>query len=151
MKAILQRVTQARVEIGDETISQIGPGFLVLLGVAQNDSSKDTDYLVNKIINLRVFEDENGKFNLSIKDIKGSLLIVSQFTLFADTKKGNRPGFTDAAPPDLAERLYNLFIDKCKNTGLNTQSGQFAAHMQISLVNNGPVTIMLNSKAENSE
>lgn len=165
MKALLQRVTQAKIEIvrsgllgGDKqsearfgspevATSEIGSGFLVFLGVGQKDTEQDINYLVNKIINLRVFADQNGKFNLSVKDIKGSLLIVSQFTLFADTKKGNRPGFTNAAPPSLAEKLYNQFINKCKDL-VPTQTGQFAAHMQISLVNDGPVTIMLDSKKE---
>lgn len=146
MKALLQRVTQAKVEVDNKIVGEIGPGFLVLLGVGQNDTNTDIDYLVNKIISLRVFADENGKFNLSIKDINGSLLIVSQFTLFADTNKGNRPGFTMAAPPEIAENLYNIFIDKCKQTSLNTQTGQFAAHMQISLVNDGPVTILIDTK-----
>jgi len=146
MRAILQRVTQAKIEIDSKVVGEIGPGFLVLLGVGQKDSETDIDYLVNKIINLRVFSDQNGKFNLSVKDIKGSLLIVSQFTLFADTKKGNRPSFTNAAPPALAEDLYNKFVEKCKQTGLNIQTGQFAAHMQITLTNDGPVTISLDSK-----
>jgi D-aminoacyl-tRNA deacylase len=151
MKALLQRVTQAKVGIGNKTVGEIGPGFLVLLGVGQNDAVEDIDYLVNKIINLRVFADENEKFNLSVKDVKGSLLIVSQFTLFADTKKGNRPGFTDAAPPALAEELYNKFVEKCKDTGINTKTGIFASHMQISLVNDGPVTIILDSKEKLSQ
>lgn len=146
MKALIQRITQAKVEIDNKIVGEIGPGFLILLGVGQNDTERDIDYLVNKIINLRVFADEKNKFNLSIKDIKGSLLIVSQFTLFADTKKGNRPGFTNAAPPAAAVNLYNKFVEKCKATGLNTQTGLFATHMQISLVNDGPVTIMLDSK-----
>lgn len=146
MKALLQRVTQAKVEVDNKIVGEIGPGFLIFLGVSQNDTEQDIDYLVNKIINLRVFADSNEKFNLSVKDIKGSLLIISQFTLFADTKKGNRPGFTMAAPPSLAEELYNTFIEKCKVTGLNIQTGRFAAHMQISLTNDGPVTIMLDSK-----
>lgn len=158
MKSLLQRVTHASVGLlgggpkglprggRHETISQIGPGFLVLLGVAQNDTDSDIDYLVNKTINLRVFADQNGKFNLSVKDINGSLLIVSQFTLFADTKKGNRPGFTQAAPPPLAENLYNKFVEKCKATGLNIQTGLFASHMQITLVNDGPVTILIESR-----
>lgn len=151
MKALLQRVTQAKVEVDNKIVGEIRPGFLVLLGVGQNDTETDIDYLVNKIINLRVFADQNGKFNLSIKDIKGSLLIVSQFTLFADTKKGNRPGFTSAAPPALAENLYNKFIEKCKTTGLNVQTGVFAAHMQINFINDGPVTIMLDSKEKLSQ
>lgn len=146
MKALLQRVTSAKVEIDNKIVGKIGPGFLVLLGVGQNDNLNDVVYLVNKIINLRVFADSSDKFNLSVKDINGSLLIVSQFTLFADTKKGNRPGFTNAAPPATAVDLYNKFVEKCKNTGLNVQTGQFAAHMQISLINDGPVTILIDTK-----
>lgn len=146
MKVLLQRVTKAKVEVDSKTVGEIGSGFLVLLGIAQNDTSKDVDYLVGKIINLRVFADSNQKFNLSVKDIKGSLLIVSQFTLFADTKKGNRPSFTDAASPALAEKLYNEFVNKCKSLSVPTQTGIFAAHMQINLVNDGPVTIMIESK-----
>ena len=146
MKVVLQRVSKAKVEIDSKTVGEVGPGFLVLLGVGQEDKEADIDYLVNKIINSRVFSDQNDKFNLSVKDINGSLLIVSQFTLFADTKKGNRPGFTNAAAPTLAENLYNSFVDKCKLTGLNIQTGKFGANMQITLTNSGPVTIIIDTK-----
>lgn len=146
MRIILQRVTSGKVEVDNNIIGEINKGFVVLLGIGKDDSQKDIDYLVSKTINLRVFSDENDKFNLSLQDIKGELLIVSQFTLFADTKKGNRPGFTDAANPDLAEKLYLEFVEKCKNQGVKVQTGKFRANMQVSLTNDGPVTIVLDTK-----
>jgi len=151
MKVVLQRVSKAKVEIENKTVGEIGMGFLILLGIGLYDTEEDVDYLVNKIINLRVFSDQNDKFNLSVKDVKGNLLVVSQFTLFADTKKGNRPGFTNAAPPDLAEDLYNKFVEKCTQTSLNIQTGKFGSNMQINLINSGPVTILLDSKEKTYE
>jgi D-tyrosyl-tRNA(Tyr) deacylase len=146
MKALLQRVNSAAVTVDGKVTGQIGQGFLILLGVAGDDSVKDADYLAEKVINLRVFSDDNSKFNLSALQIKAGLLVISQFTLMADTRKGRRPSFTLAAPPDMAETLYNYFIRRISETGLKVQAGIFGAHMLISIVNDGPVTIMLDSK-----
>lgn len=146
MKVVLQRVSSAKVTINNLNVGEINKGFLVFLGIAKEDTDKDIEFLVNKIANLRVFADSDEKFNLSIRDIKGSLLIVSQFTLFADTKKGNRPSFTNAAPPEIAEKLYNKFIEKCKSLSIPSETGRFAANMEITLTNDGPVTILINSK-----
>jgi D-tyrosyl-tRNA(Tyr) deacylase len=146
MKALLQRVTGATVTVDNKISGQIGQGFLVLLGVAGGDSEKDADYLADKVVNLRVFSDDNSKFNLSALQIGAELLVISQFTLMADTQKGRRPSFTLAAPPDLAEKLYKYFVIRISGTGLKVQTGIFGAHMLVSLVNDGPVTIMLDSK-----
>jgi D-tyrosyl-tRNA(Tyr) deacylase len=146
MKAVIQRVSQASVSINQKTTAKIGPGFLVLLGVGENDTEKDVDYLVKKIANLRIMPDQKDKMNLSLKDTNGEILIISQFTLYADTKKGNRPSFIQAAEPQKAEKLYRLFIQKTKQEGINVKSGRFAAMMDISLVNSGPVTIIISSK-----
>ncbi len=146
MKAVLQRVSKASVSVDGEVKGAIDGGFLVLLGVGKEDSSSDIDYLVRKIIGMRVFSDEEGKFNLSLKDVSGSLLVVSQFTLFANTKKGNRPSFIDAAPPEIADALYEEFCEACRSEGIDVQQGVFGAMMEVSLVNDGPVTISLESK-----
>lgn len=146
MRAVIQRVTRASVTVEDEVISQINKGFLVLLGVGQDDSQTDMDYIVDKISNLRVFEDENEKMNLSIKDIQGELLVVSQFTLYGDCRRGRRPSFSSAAHPTTANELYLNVCDKLKEQGLKVQTGKFAADMSVELVNDGPVTIMLDSK-----
>ena len=146
MKALIQRVSRAQVTIDGETIGKIGGGLLVLVGVAADDEKADTDYLVNKIINLRIFADADSKFNLSLLDVKGELLLVSQFTLMADTRKGRRPSFTDAAPPELAEAMFNDFVGEARKTGVKVETGKFQAHMMVELVNDGPVTIMLDSK-----
>ena len=144
MKLLVQRVNNASVEVNEKIIGEINKGFLVFLGITHTDTEEIADYLVNKLLNLRVFEDENEKMNLSLKDIKGQLLIISQFTLYADTKKsGNRPSFTDAAKPEDANKLYEYFIAKCKEKGIYTQNGEFGAHMNVKLLNDGPVTIML--------
>ena len=144
MKLLVQRVSNASVEVNEKIIGKIDKGFLVFLGITHTDTEEIADYLVNKLLNLRVFEDENEKMNLSLKDIKGQLLIISQFTLYADTKKsGNRPSFTEAAKPEDANKLYKYFIDKCKEKGIYTQNGEFGAHMNVKLLNDGPVTIML--------
>jgi len=143
MKAVIQRVTQVSVEISGEIFSQIEKGLLVLLGVAYDDNKEKVSWLVEKIINLRIFSDKDGKMNLSLKDIKGSILVVSQFTLYADTRKGNRPSFIQASPPKLAEFLYNHFVDELKRQGIPVATGRFGAGMQVSLVNDGPVTIIL--------
>jgi len=134
------------VTVDGRVTGQIGQGFLILLGVAGDDDDKDADYLAEKIINLRVFSDDNSKFNLSAIQIKAGLLVISQFTLMADARKGRRPSFTMAAPPEKAEKLYNYFIRHISATGLEVQTGIFGAHMLVSIVNDGPVTIMLDSK-----
>ena len=144
MKLLIQRVSNASVEVNNKIIGEIDKGFLVFLGITHTDTEDIAYYLVNKLLNLRVFEDENEKMNLSLKDIKGQLLIISQFTLYADTKKsGNRPSFTYAAKPEYANNLYEYFIDKCREKGIDTQNGEFGAHMNVKLLNDGPVTIML--------
>ncbi|MDD5648301.1 MAG: D-aminoacyl-tRNA deacylase [Dehalococcoidia bacterium] len=146
MKVLLQRVTRAEVTVDCRVAGRIGQGFLILLGVGGNDSEKDADYLADKVVNLRVFSDDNSKFNLSALHIKAELLVISQFTLLADTSRGRRPSFTEAAPPETAEKLYDYFIRRVSETGLKIQSGIFGAHMLVSIVNDGPVTIMLDSK-----
>ncbi|MDP8245955.1 MAG: D-aminoacyl-tRNA deacylase [Candidatus Hinthialibacter antarcticus] len=146
MKAILQRVSRASVTIDGEMVGQIGQGLLVLLGVAKDDSADDMKWLVDKFCNLRIFANQDGKFDKSLLDIQGELLIVSQFTLFADCRKGRRPNFDAAAPPQKAEQLYNQAVDYCRSKGVRTETGRFAAMMDVELVNDGPVTIELNSK-----
>ena len=144
MRLLVQRVSHATVEADKQIIGKIDKGFLVLLGVTHTDNERITDYLVEKLLNLRIFKDENDKMNLSLRDIKGQLLIISQFTLYADTKKsGNRPSFTDAAKPEEANKLYEYFAQKCKEKGIYTQTGEFGADMKVELLNDGPVTIML--------
>ena len=149
MKAVLQRVIKAEVQVGEFVSGSINNGLLVYLGISTNDTDQEASYLVDKIVNLRIFEDENGKLNQSLLDTQGELLIVSQFTLYADCRKGNRPGFTDAAPPDKAEKLYEVFINLCKDKNLQVQTGVFRASMQVSSTNSGPVTIILESKPSN--
>jgi len=146
LKVVLQRVTQAWVEIDGVRIAQIGQGLAVLLGVGRNDSETDARYLVDKITGLRIFEDEAGKMNLSVMDIAGEVLVVSQFTLMANCRKGRRPGFDGAAPPDEAERLYNRFVDMLKETGILTQTGRFQADMIYGIINDGPVTIIIDTE-----
>ena len=143
MKLVIQRVQEAKVEVNNEIVGKIGQGFLVLFGVGQGDTKEQADFLAEKLCNLRVFGDENDKMNLSIKDIDGELLIVSQFTLYADCKKGNRPSFINAALPNEANELYEYFIDKCKKMVKNVQKGVFGAKMKVSLLNDGPITIIL--------
>jgi len=148
MKALLQRVTQASVAVGGEKVSQIGRGLVALVGVAQGDSEKDARYLADKTINLRIFSDEAGKFNLSLLDIRGELLAVSQFTLLADTRKGRRPSFTQAALPGEAEALFNSFVEVARASGLKVSTGRFQQHMLVEIYNDGPVTVLLDSKAQ---
>ena len=143
MKLVIQRVANAQVEVENKVVGKIDKGFLVLFGAKQGDTKEQADFLVEKLCNLRVFTDENDKMNLSIKDIDGELLIVSQFTLYADCKKGNRPSFVEAAPPDKANELYEYFMEKCKPLVKNVQKGIFGAHMKVQLLNDGPVTIIL--------
>ena len=147
MKVVIQRVSEARVKVSDKIISEIKLGFLILLGIEKSDSKEDINWLVNKISNLRVFSDNDLKMNLSIKDIKGEIIVVSQFTLHAKTKKGNRPSYIKAANPEQAELLYEEFILQLKNeSAVNVQSGVFGANMQVDIVNDGPVTIIIDSK-----
>ena len=143
MKALVQRVRQASGTLENKIYSEIKQGFLVLLGVEKNDSEAEAVYLANKVAALRVFEDEQGKMNLSVRDIGGSLLVVSQFTLAGDTSRGNRPGFETAARPETALPLYEFFVQELKNKGLPVATGVFQADMQVALVNDGPVTFML--------
>ena len=143
MKIVLQRVNSASVRVDDKICGRIGIGYLVLLGVGNDDTEDDCRRLANKIINLRIFSDENDKINLSLGDVDGDLLIVSQFTLYADCRKGNRPNFIQAGKPDKAERLYNYFVDYCRGKGKRVETGIFGADMKVELVNDGPFTVIL--------
>lgn len=143
MKLVVQRVKNAKVDVDGKTVGKIENGFLVLLGVTHTDTKEIADYLVKKLCNLRVFEDENGKMNLSLKDVNGELLIVSQFTLYADCSGGNRPSFVNAAKPEFANELYEYFCNKCKENNIKVEKGIFGADMKLSLLNDGPVTIIL--------
>jgi len=146
MKALLQRVTSAQVSVEGETVGKIGYGLVVFIGVANEDTAEDIQYLSRKIVELRIFDDTDGKFNLSAVDVKGELLLVSQFTLLAATRKGRRPGFTDAAPPEIAETLFNQFVEQSKTSGLKVETGRFQTHMLVEINNDGPVTIFIDSK-----
>lgn len=146
MKIVLQRVSSASVSVNQEIVGSIQNGLLLLLGIEEEDNHEDIDWLIQKIINMRIFSDKEGKMNLSLVDISGELLIVSQFTLHASTKKGNRPSFIRAARPEIAIPLYNQFIETCKKQIPNTETGIFGADMQVALVNDGPVTIVIDSK-----
>ena len=145
MRAVIQRVSRARVRVDGQTTGEIGQGLLILLGVGQGDSSKEADYLLEKIINLRIFEDSGGKMNLSLLETGGQLMVISQFTLYADCRKGRRPSFTDAAPPEEAQKLYDYFVGAARNRGLQVATGIFQALMEVELINFGPVTILLDS------
>jgi len=147
MKALIQRVTGARVEIGGEAFSEIGEGMLILLGIVKGDTKNDLEYISKKVSLLRIFEDQNGKMNCSLHDIGGSVLVVSQFTLAANCKKGTRPSFDNAETPERAKRLYDDFILELRKKDIKTESGSFGAYMKISLINNGPVTILLDSRS----
>lgn len=146
MKALIQRVKQAQVDVNNQTIGQISKGILALIGVERDDTIEKAEQLLNKIGRYRIFTDESGKMNLSLNDIQGELLLVSQFTLVADTKKGNRPGFSRGASPEHGELIFNEMVKLANNTGLNIQTGQFGADMQVSLTNDGPVTFWLETK-----
>ena len=146
MKVVIQRVTRASVRVAGEVIGEIGRGLVVFVGVAPDDTNEDIEYLVEKTINLRIFADTEGKFNLSALDVKGELLLISQFTLLANTRKGRRPGFTDAAPPDQAEAPFNQFVAKSRASGLKVATGKFQAYMQVEIHNDGPVTIIIDSR-----
>lgn len=146
MKIVLQRVLQAKVDIAGETVGEIGKGYLLLLGVSNEDNKDIADKMIEKISRLRIFEDENGKTNLSIDQVDGEVLVVSQFTLYADCRKGNRPSFTNAGSPDKANELYEYIVERCKVLFKKTQHGVFGADMQISLINDGPFTLVLDSE-----
>ena len=146
MKALLQRVTSASVSIAGEVVGRINRGLVVFIGVADKDTEQDAQYLAQKTVGLRIFADKQGKFNLSALDVNSELLVVSQFTLLADTRKGRRPSFISAAPPDLAEELFKRFIAAVRDSGLKVETGRFQQYMQVEIINDGPVTILLDSK-----
>ena len=146
MRVLLQRVTRASVSIDGEEVARIGKGLVCLVGVAQGDTESDARFLAEKVVNLRIFSDEAGKFNLSLVDVSGELLAVSQFTLLADTRKGRRPSFTQAALPVEAEALFNKFVEMARATGLRMETGRFQKHMLVEIYNDGPVTVLLDSK-----
>lgn len=145
MKFVIQRVKNSKVEIDNNVVGKINQGFLVLIGITYEDTKDIADLMIRKLINLRVFEDENNKMNLALKDINGELLLVSQFTLYADCKDGNRPAFINAARPEIAKPLYEYIIEKCKEQNIKVETGVFGADMKVSLLNDGPVTIILDS------
>jgi D-tyrosyl-tRNA(Tyr) deacylase len=147
MKAVIQRVTRASVVVDGATVGKIGAGFLVLLGAGHDDTEEDVRYIAGKVAGMRIFSDAEGKFNLSLADVGGAILLVSQFTLYADTRKGRRPSFIDAAPPELAEALVERCAQLLREEGLHVETGVFGAHMEVSLLNDGPVTIILDSAA----
>jgi D-tyrosyl-tRNA(Tyr) deacylase len=147
MKAVVQRVSTASVQVEGENLGEIGTGLLVLLGVAKGDEEKDADFLAEKVAGLRIFGDGEGKMNLSVVDVGGAILAVSQFTLLGDSRKGRRPSFIDAAPPELADRLYQHYVARTRELGVRTETGRFQAHMEVRLVNDGPVTILLDSRS----
>ena len=146
MKFVIQRVNHAEVKVDGETVGKIGKGFMILLGVENSDTEEITDKMADKICKLRIFEDENGKTNLSLADVGGELLVISQFTLYADCKKGNRPSFVKAGAPDMAEHLYEHFMERCRNYVDVVEKGQFGADMKVELLNDGPFTLMLESE-----
>ena len=146
MRAIVQRVSQASVSVDDKIVGSIDKGLLVLLGIGKEDDDKDLEYLVDKVLGLRIFEDDDDKMNLSLLDIEGELLVISQFTLYGDVRKGRRPSFTASGDPDMAEKVYLEFVQRCIEKGIKTEKGIFGADMDVSLINQGPVTIMLDSK-----
>ena len=146
MRAVVQRVSSSKVTVDENTIGQINKGLLVLLGVTHDDKSSDVDYMIDKILNLRIFEDENDKMNLSLMDIGGELLVVSQFTLYGDCRKGRRPNFMDALGGDEAKKIYDEFVKSLKETGIKVETGIFGAHMEVTIDNDGPVTLIVESK-----
>jgi len=151
MKAVVQRVKNSHVAVADKIVSRIGQGLMVLLGVSEDDTEKDADFLVEKIIHLRIFEDDKGKLNISLMDVKGELLVVSQFTLLGDCRKGRRPSYIKAAAPEKANSLYEHFIRRAKELGVETKSGVFQAMMEVSLINQGPVTLIIDTKDKDTK
>jgi D-tyrosyl-tRNA(Tyr) deacylase len=146
MRAVVQRVTKASVSVDNEVVGKISNGIVILLGVGKDDTEEDAKYLAEKIVNLRIFDDKYGKMNLSLLDVKGHALIISQFTLYGDCRRGRRPSYSDSAPPDLAKALYEKFIELVKNYDVHVETGIFAAHMLVEIHNDGPVTLLLDSK-----
>lgn len=146
MRAVVQRVAKAAVSVDGDVIGEIDKGLVVFLGITHDDCADDIGYLADKIVNLRIFEDDSGKMNLSLNDAGGALLVVSQFTLYGDCRKGRRPGFDQAARPDVAENMYNKFIDECVKRGIQVETGKFQANMRVEVDNDGPVTILLDSR-----
>ena len=146
MKFVIQRVTHASVTVDRDVLGKIEKGFMVLIGIEDSDTQAVADKMISKMLGLRIFEDEDGKMNLALKDVGGGLLLISQFTLYADCKKGNRPSFVKAGKPDMAEPMYEYIIEKCREQIKNTQKGQFGADMKVDLLNDGPVTILLDSE-----
>ncbi|HET8917792.1 MAG TPA: D-aminoacyl-tRNA deacylase [Candidatus Binatia bacterium] len=145
MRAVIQRVSRAEVRVAGEPVGRIGPGLCVFLGIGKADGQANVDQLADKIKNLRIFEDENGKMNLSVEEVREEVLVVSQFTLYGDCRKGNRPSFSNAAPPDQAEKLYEYFVRRLRGAGLTVATGQFKARMDVTLINDGPVTFIVES------
>lgn len=145
MRACIQRVTEARVTVADEVVGQIGRGLVVLLGVGQGDGPEQAQWLAEKISGLRIFEDDQGKMNRSLDEVRGAMLVVSQFTLYGDCRKGRRPSFIDAAPPELAEQLYKEFVEAARRHNVTVATGRFREHMQVSLTNDGPVTLIIDT------
>ena len=145
MRACIQRVSEAEVAVGGDVTGRIGRGLVVLLGVGQQDGPTEVEWLADKIVTLRVFEDDDGKMNRSLAEVGGAMLVVSQFTLYGDARKGRRPSFTDAAPPELAERLYEAFVERVRALGVEVATGRFREHMLVSLVNDGPVTLWIDT------
>ncbi|WP_128425807.1 D-aminoacyl-tRNA deacylase [Gudongella oleilytica] len=148
MRAVVQRVSSAEVRVDDKMVGRVGKGLLVYLGVGKEDAVSDIEYMADKVSGLRIFEDENGKMNLSVQDIRGEILAISQFTLYGDVRKGKRPSFSDSADPDKGEELYNQFISIIQGIGIRIDKGIFGAHMMVDYVNDGPVTILLDSKKQ---
>ena len=148
MRAVVQRAAKAKVTVEGMITGEIGRGLVILLGIGLDDNDRDIEYLADKIINLRIFEDENDKMNISLMDIGGQLLVVSQFTLFGDCRKGKRPSYDKAARPEAAEVLYERFVERCRSMGVKTETGKFQAMMQVELQNDGPVTLLLDSRKE---
>ena len=146
MRAVVQRVTRASVTVNEEVVGEIGNGLVVLLGIARDDTQADAEYLTEKIASLRIFDDGEGKMNLSVKDVGGALLVISQFTLYGDVRRGLRPSWIDAAPPETAEPLYEFFVEQARKRVSRIETGSFRADMQLELVNDGPVTILLDSR-----
>jgi len=147
MRAVIQRVTEGSVQVNGQTLGEIDHGLVVLLGVTHDDDEKDVSYLAEKIVNLRIFEDDEGKMNLSLIDVGGKLLSISQFTLYGDSRKGRRPNFMQAAKPEMANVLYEQFNEKVRELGIGVETGVFGEHMKVSLTNDGPVTLIIDSKA----
>ena len=143
MRAVIQRVSRAEVNVAGQPIGRIGPGLCVFLGIGKDDGQSNADHLAEKIKNLRIFEDENGKMNRSVEEVRQEIMVVSQFTLYGDCRKGNRPSFSDAASPDIAEKLYEYFVQRLRNAGLKVETGQFKARMDVTLTNDGPVTFIV--------